>query len=169
MHPAISVIFFTVTSGAGFGFLALIGLGVPMPDGGVGAFMAAAIAGLLSVAGLISSTFHLGHPERAWRAFSQWRSSWLSREGVCAVITLVLFGFYALNWVFFETRIVWLGLLVSLGSAITVFTTRNDLCPTENRSPLEHHANPDLLWTVRAGLRRIAGSKLWRLARNRRS
>ena len=38
---------------------------------------------------LLSSTFHLGHPERAWRAFSQWRSSWLSREGVAAVATFV--------------------------------------------------------------------------------
>ena len=69
MHPALSVIFFTVTSGAGFGFLALIGLGVPLPEGGVGAFIAALIAGGLAVAGLVSSTFHLGHPERAWRCF----------------------------------------------------------------------------------------------------
>ncbi len=37
----------------------------------------------LIAAGLLSSTGHLGRPERAWRAFSQWRSSWLSREGVC--------------------------------------------------------------------------------------
>lgn len=123
MHPAISVIFFTVTSGAGFGFLALMGLGVPLPDSGLGAFFACLLAGGLAVAGLISSTFHLGHPERAWRAFSQWRSSWLSREGVCAVITLVLFGFYALNWVFFGVRIGWLGWLITIGAAGTVFTT----------------------------------------------
>ncbi|MEM9331911.1 MAG: DmsC/YnfH family molybdoenzyme membrane anchor subunit [Pseudomonadota bacterium] len=123
MHPAISVIFFTVTSGAGFGFLALIGLGVPLPADGIGAFVAAVIAGGLCVAGLVSSTFHLGHPERAWRAFSQWRSSWLSREGVCAVFTLILFGLYALNWVFFGERNYLLGLLVTLGSLATVFTT----------------------------------------------
>lgn len=123
MHPAISVIFFTVTSGAGFGFLALIGLGIPMPESGIGAFFACLIAGGLAVAGLLSSTFHLGHPERAWRAFSQWRSSWLSREGVCAVITLMLFGVYALYWVFFEQRIGWLGLLITVGSVATVFTT----------------------------------------------
>ncbi|MGI9353113.1 MAG: dimethyl sulfoxide reductase anchor subunit family protein, partial [Rhizobiaceae bacterium] len=84
---------------------------------------AAAIAGVLAVVGLISSTFHLGHPERAWRAFSQWQSSWLSREGVCAVATLLLFGIYALNWVFFGARIGWLGLLVSIGAIATVFTT----------------------------------------------
>jgi len=123
MHPAISVIFFTVSSGAGFGFLALIGLGVAMPESGVGAFLACLIAGGLAVAGLLSSTFHLGHPERAWRAFSQWRSSWLSREGVCAVITLALFGIYGLSWVFFGERIGWIGLLMTLGSVATVFTT----------------------------------------------
>lgn len=123
MHPAISVIFFTVTSGAGFGFLALIGLGVPMPQGGAGAFFASLIAGGLAVAGLVSSTFHLGHPERAWRAFSQWRSSWLSREGICAVVTLALFGIYALNWVFFDNRIGWLGLIMTVAALSTVFTT----------------------------------------------
>ena len=38
--------------------------------------------------GLMSSTLHLGNPQRAWRALSQWRSSWLSREGVMAIIDL---------------------------------------------------------------------------------
>ena len=123
MHPAISVIFFTVTSGAGFGFIALLGLGVPMPGEGIPAFVACLIAGGLASAGLISSTFHLGHPERAWRAFSQWRSSWLSREGVCAVMTLFAFGFYAFSWVFFGERVLWLGIIVAIGSIATVFTT----------------------------------------------
>lgn len=123
MHPALSVIFFTVTSGAGFGFIAIIGLGAPMPVDGVAAFLACLVAGGLAAAGLVASTFHLGHPERAWRAFSQWRSSWLSREGVCAVLTLVLFGIYALNWVFFSTRISSLGFLITIGALATVFTT----------------------------------------------
>ncbi len=43
----------------------------------------------LTVLGLVSSTFHLGKPLRAWRAFSQWRTSWLSREGVLAMLSLV--------------------------------------------------------------------------------
>ncbi|MEO0327841.1 MAG: DmsC/YnfH family molybdoenzyme membrane anchor subunit [Pseudomonadota bacterium] len=123
MHPAISVIFFTVTSGAGFGFIALIGLGVPLPESGIGAFAACFIAGILSVAGLVSSTFHLGHPERAWRAFSQWRSSWLSREGVFAVVTLVLFGIYGLFWVFGGIRLGWLGFLIAIGSVLTIYAT----------------------------------------------
>ena len=42
---------------------------------------------LLATVGLLASTFHLGRPERAWRAFSQWRTSWLSREGVAALAT----------------------------------------------------------------------------------
>ena len=123
MHPAISVIFFTVTSGAGFGFIALLGLGVAMPQGPLAAFLIAGLAGSLSVAGLLASTFHLGHPERAWRAFSQWRSSWLSREGVAAVLTLALFGVYSLIWMVTGARIDWLGLLVAVGAVVTVFTT----------------------------------------------
>ena len=98
MHPAYSVILFTTASGAGYGLLALLGLvGISHGQASSLAFglIAMVIAlGLITV-GLLSSTFHLGHPERAWRAFSQWRSSWLSREGVAAVITYVpavLFG-----------------------------------------------------------------------------
>lgn len=123
MHPALSVIFFTVTSGAGFGFIFMIGLGVPLPDSGLGAFAACLIAGGLAVAGLISSTFHLGHPERAWRAFSQWRSSWLSREGVLAVFTLLAFAIYAFGWVFYGVRAPYLGLMLAISSLVTVFAT----------------------------------------------
>ena len=89
MHPAFSVIFFTVSSGAGYGLLALIGalgaLGM-LPADKVFGLTAIVLALAAVTAGLLSSTFHLGHPERAWRAFSQWRSSWLSREGVASVI-----------------------------------------------------------------------------------
>lgn len=123
MHPAVSVIFFTVSSGAGFGLLMLIGFGVPMPSGMIAAFVASAVGVGLAVAGLLSSTFHLGHPERALLAFTQWRSSWLSREGVCAVATLTVYGVYALIWMFTGERIGWLGMLVSIGAVATVFTT----------------------------------------------
>ncbi len=123
MHPAISVIFFTVTSGAGFGFMAMIGAGAPLPQGLAAAFFIPLLAGGLAVAGLVSSTFHLGHPERALKAFSQWRSSWLSREGVMAVVTLCLFGLYTLIWMTTGVRVLWLGLIVAVGSLLTVYTT----------------------------------------------
>ncbi|MEM7462289.1 MAG: DmsC/YnfH family molybdoenzyme membrane anchor subunit [Pseudomonadota bacterium] len=123
MHPAISVIFFTVSSGAGFGLIFMIGLGVQLPESGLPAFLVSLLAGGLAVFGLISSTFHLGHPERAWRAFSQWQSSWLSREGVLAVATLAAFAIYALLWTFTGSRIAGLGYLISLLAAATVFAT----------------------------------------------
>ncbi len=98
MHPAYSVILFTTASGAGYGLLALLGLvGISHGEASSLAFGLTAMVialGLITV-GLLSSTFHLGHPERAWRALSQWRSSWLSREGVAAILTYlpaVLFG-----------------------------------------------------------------------------
>ncbi|HUZ63400.1 MAG TPA: DmsC/YnfH family molybdoenzyme membrane anchor subunit [Acetobacteraceae bacterium] len=88
MEPAASVIFFTTASGAGYGMLALLGILAPLgllPAGPwFGAFSGGISLALVS-AGLLSSTAHLGHPERAWRAFSQWRSSWLSREGVLSL------------------------------------------------------------------------------------
>ncbi|CFX54046.1 DMSO reductase chain C [Candidatus Filomicrobium marinum] len=105
MHPAYSVIFFTTASGAGYGLLiwmAIAGtLGVVPPHWGIG-FAGLGLALALITAGLLSSTFHLGRPERSWRAFSQWRSSWLSREGVLAVATYAPAGLLGISWVFFE-------------------------------------------------------------------
>src|SRR5271154_7205492 len=103
MHPAFSIIFFTSASGAGYGLLALLGilapLGILPPDPILGFVAMAAALGAIS-AGLVSSAAHLGHPERALRAFSQWRSSWLSREGVASIITYVPAGLFGIGWVF---------------------------------------------------------------------
>lgn len=122
MHPAPSVILFTVFSGIGFGFLALLGLGVPVATGWT-AFFLWGLGYALAVGGLLASTFHLGHPERAFRAFSQWQTSWLSREGVASVATLVLLAPMAAGQ--------WLGLAVppvlgwigAAGCAATVLCT----------------------------------------------
>ncbi|MCY1125464.1 dimethyl sulfoxide reductase anchor subunit [Frigidibacter sp. RF13] len=96
MHPAPSVIVFTTLSGAGFGFLFLLNLGLAGGTG-LGALVAYAVGGALAVAGLLASTFHLGNPGRAWRAFSQWRTSWLSREAWFSSATLILSAFAALE------------------------------------------------------------------------
>jgi DMSO reductase anchor subunit len=92
MHPAYSVIFFTMASGAGYGLLFLLGLArafnLVTRDWWFGAVSIFIALGLVTI-GLLASTIHLGHPERAWRAFSQWRSSWLSREGVASLVTYV--------------------------------------------------------------------------------
>ena len=122
MHPAPSVIFFTVFSGIGFGLLTFLGLGFPNVTGWT-AFAFFVIAYLCAVGGLISSTFHLGHPERALKAFTQWRSSWLSREGVCAVVALVTMALYGAGLVFLGQRWGILGLIGAIFSLLTVFTT----------------------------------------------
>jgi DMSO reductase anchor subunit len=62
-------------------------------------FVAMAISVALVTLGLLSSTFHLGRPERAWRSLSQWRSSWLSREGIAALITYLPAAILGLAWV----------------------------------------------------------------------
>lgn len=94
MHAAPSVILFTVLSGAGFGYLAFLGMGGAAAGGAGAAQFALGFA--LAVAGLVASSFHLGTPERAWRAFSQWRTSWLSREAWLAIAALMVMGAYAL-------------------------------------------------------------------------
>ena len=122
MHPAPSVILFTTFSGMGFGLLFWLGIDATPPKGWV-AFVFFAIAYILAVGGLLASTFHLGHPERAIKAFSQWRSSWLSREGLCAVATLLVMALFGAGLVFFDAAWTILGWLGALGAIGTVFTT----------------------------------------------
>ncbi|NOR32959.1 MAG: dibenzothiophene desulfurase [Sulfitobacter sp.] len=122
MHPAPSVIFFSVFSGLGFGLLFWLGLGWPSPTGVV-AFVFFAIAYVLAVGGLVASTFHLGRPERALKAFSQWKTSWLSREAICAVAALLLMAVYGAGAVFLDQHWRIIGVLGGLLSLGTVFTT----------------------------------------------
>ena len=128
MHPAYSVILFTTASGAGYGLLALLGL-TGASHGAASSFWYGAACmlvalGLITV-GLLSSTFHLGHPERAWRAFSQWRSSWLSREGVLAVATYIPACAFGLLWVFGgnEIAIAITGWITAILAMLTVMCT----------------------------------------------
>jgi DMSO reductase anchor subunit len=99
MQPAFSVIFLTVLIGAGQGlFLALFACELSGFGAGQGERLALAQGGglavLLSALGLLASFFHLGRPERAWRAAAMWRTSWLSRE----VIVLPLFMAVCASW-----------------------------------------------------------------------
>ena len=122
MHPSPSVIIFTALSGLGFGLLVFLGL--KMPDvTGVLAFIFFVIGFGLAVGGLISSTFHLGRPERSIKAFKQWRSSWLSREAIAAVFTLSIMAVYAIGRIFFDYDIRILGVAGAIMSIVTVFTT----------------------------------------------
>lgn len=122
MHPAPSVIIFTTLSGLGFGLFVWLGLGIPAVRG-LEAFMYFFAAYALTVGGLIASTFHLGNPRNAIYAFSQWRTSWLSREGLMSIITLLGFAPYAIGLIFFGTSVPVLGYLAAALALFTVFTT----------------------------------------------
>lgn len=122
MHPAPSVILFTTFSGLGFGMLFWLGLGMPSPTGLV-AFVFFALAYVLAVGGLVASTFHLGHPERSLRAFTQWRTSWLSREAWASMVTLMVMAGFGAGLVFAGTRIAGLGLIGAALSMATIATT----------------------------------------------
>ncbi len=128
MHPAKSVIYFTTASGAGYGLMIWLALLAAFGQGphrlfGVAGF---GVAFFLIISGLLSSTAHLGRPERAWRALSQWRSSWLSREGVLAILTFMPAGVFAFFWVVLGVNgglILVVGLLAAVLSLLTVYTT----------------------------------------------
>lgn len=131
MYPAFSVIFFTVSSGAGFGLFALLYLADVLKLGGglSGEQVAAtgAIALFFIVAGLLSSVLHLANPKNAWRAFSRFRTSWLSREGVFSVAFFPFaFVYLVLSWFAapsLEVARLALGGAATLLAWITIFST----------------------------------------------
>jgi DMSO reductase anchor subunit len=102
--------------------LAFLGLGIPDVRGGL-AFAFFFIGYTLAVGGLLASTFHLGNPQRALKAFSQWRSSWLSREGVVAVAALVVMGIYAAALIFLGAKLTVVGIIGAVLCLGAVFCT----------------------------------------------
>ena len=102
MHPAFSVIFLTTLIGVGQGLFLALYTGqlysviqvLPVQDS-PGFYGYGSLLALLFIAGgLLSSFFHLGRPERAWRSAAKWRTSWLSRE------VIVLPAFMATTFIY---------------------------------------------------------------------
>lgn len=145
MNPAFSVLLFTTLSGAGYGLLAWVGFAIATVPPGMFAqddpdwsmwfsrrlFVLLATGIALTAIGLLSSTFHLGKPLRAWRAFSQWRTSWLSREGLLAVLAWVP-GLVLAGWCAGEghasrdamnAALPWIGAALAVLSLLTVACT----------------------------------------------
>ena len=129
MHPAFSVIFFTVASGAGFGLISLLFIADFFKLGGGFSDDQLVAGGLVALGliafGLLSSTFHLANPKNAWRAVSRFRTSWLSREGVFAILFMPLALIYVGSIMFGAPE--WLrvgfGFLTAVLAWITVFST----------------------------------------------
>ena len=123
MHPAWSIIFFTSASGLGLGLAGWIVLGIlDLSSFAHLLFVSGFTFGLIG-AGLLSSTLHLGHPERAWRALSQWRSSWLSREGVLAVLVLAALSAWFLFVFLGMTPPLWVSVVLIALITATVYAT----------------------------------------------
>lgn len=105
MNPAFSVILLTTLIGAAQGLLLALYSAEwahrlrwieAMPDAAffaLGSFVALVLAAL----GLLASFFHLGHPERAWRAAACWRTSWLSREVIALPVFMAGVAAYGLD------------------------------------------------------------------------
>jgi DMSO reductase anchor subunit len=130
MKPALSVIFFTVLSGAGYGLWCLLGLALAAdvyPFAQAGVWAPLVFGFVLVTAGLLASTLHLGRPERAWRALGQWSSSWLSREGIASLVTylpmLAVAGLAHFGHAGWPVRVA--GALLALGAVVTLVCTAN--------------------------------------------
>lgn len=98
MHPAFSILFFTMLVGAAQGLVVTIAvaslIGLPLAPGFVGGTLV--LADVLLIGGLASSFLHLGNKMGAWRSVLMWRTSWMSREVIVLPAFIVL---VALWWV----------------------------------------------------------------------
>ena len=116
MRPAFSVVIFTTLTGAGQGlFLAvyipevMVVLRGGAPNATAFPAVGAALAAGLAILGLTASFFHLGHPEKAWRAATMWRTSWLSREVIALPAFIACCLAYALAGYFGAPGALWIG------------------------------------------------------------
>jgi DMSO reductase anchor subunit len=103
MNPAFSVIFLTILIGTGQGLFLALYTGESyatvelLPRQGSDFYVVGSVVSLVFlIAGLIASFFHLGHPERAWRSATRWRTSWLSREVIVLPMVMGLVALYGL-------------------------------------------------------------------------
>ena len=139
MHPAFSVIFLTTLIGAGQGlFLALYAVEVGVRLGALAPVeqrffvIGSVLALVLLLLGLVASTFHLGRPERGWRAAARWRTSWLSREViVLPAVMAAVFAYgaaHAAGWAPSGDGAAWLAPTVLVGAAATVLVLALYLC-----------------------------------------
>jgi DMSO reductase anchor subunit len=106
MRPAWSVILLTTLIGAAQGlFLAAFSVDILKADAAKSMVIASCGVSLLLLAGgLLASFFHLGRPERAWRAASQWRTSWLSREVIVLPAFMALVFLYGMLTILESSR-----------------------------------------------------------------
>jgi DMSO reductase anchor subunit len=162
MHPALSVILFTVASGIGYGMLMLLALFLPGALAPADRLFGAVTLGLALACiggGLLSSTAHLGRPERAWRAFSQWRSSWLSREGVLAVLSLLALALLALAWPILAAPCPWIDAAVAVAGLLSAATVGATAMIYRSLKPIARWHNG---WTVPCYLTiALASGGLW--------
>jgi len=118
MRPQFSIIFFTTLAGMAQGllfFIALLNIEAPVFSTPFLLILALPVSFILLTLGLVASFFHLGHPERAWRAAMMWRTSWLSREVIALPAVMLM---TAMTFFFVATGIVpawiWAILLISI-------------------------------------------------------
>jgi sulfite dehydrogenase (quinone) subunit SoeC len=113
------MIVFTVLTGIGLGMMAWIGVGLA----GEAGWAAVVLALLLTGAGGVASVGHLARPSRAVLAFTQWRSSWLSREACLLLATTGVFVAHAALWLLADARLVPLGWLAAVLAVATIYAT----------------------------------------------
>ena len=124
MHPAPSIILFTVLSGFGFGLISIIGLLQFLSVISMFDLIIYSIIGVIfATVGLVSSFFHLANKKNAIKSLSQWQTSWLSREAIASIFCLlVVFG--NIIWAVSQNNYISEGgVVLFFLSLFTIFTT----------------------------------------------
>jgi sulfite dehydrogenase (quinone) subunit SoeC len=137
MQPAFSVVFLTTLIGAGQGLLLALYLAefgaryrwwLAAPADGMFFAVGAALSIALTAAGLVASVFHLGRPERGWRAASRWRTSWLSREIIVLPAFVAATALYGLAHVLGSQQADGFGPTLAIGALAALLAVALYLC-----------------------------------------
>ncbi len=105
------------------------------------------LAGLSLMLGMLVSLFHLGNPFRAYRAVTNLRSSWLSRE---VLLTVVFFGLWLVFFICESNGIYiqYLSWLVMLAAILSVLSMASIYYSTGNRGWNRIHTYTGFLESV---------------------
>ena len=124
MHPAPSIILFTVLSGFGFGLISIIGLLQFLSVISMFDLIIYSIIGVIfATVGLVSSFFHLANKKNAIKSLSQWQTSWLSREAIASIFCLLVV-FSNIIWAVSQNNYISeVGVVLFFLSLFTIFTT----------------------------------------------
>lgn len=141
------LIYLNVSSGFGYGIIILLSILIFFSEISISLntkYIIVIFSLFFISSSLLSYIFNPDHNKGAWRTLSQWKSSWLSRHSIFAILSFIFIIIFFLFWIFAKNQIlinlsIFFSGLLSLATIIclvmkfssvkSVYTWNNSLVP----------------------------------------